>query len=180
MANVRLDITGMIFRGLKVTEELGGGKVKCECTGYNHSDIYRKHFVQLEKALCKKCGKKVRYIDRTGQVFNGLEIIKELGGSKKSPTKVLCRCKECEHEDTYPKNNLIRSKALCKKCGKERKKKNDKSGQIFGNLQVINELGTDKSNHSHVLCKCVNCEHEDTYRKQRVIESKTRCRKCRK
>ena len=106
-------------------------------------------------------------IDRTGQTFRYLKIIKELGRRK-----VQCICIKCGHEDDYDKGNVIKMTVTCKKC-RVGNLFQDKTGETFRNLKIIQELGKGK-----VLCKCIKCNNEDTYIKGAVINNELLCKKC--
>ena len=88
--------------------------------------------------------------DLTGQKFNMLTVLKELGGGK-----VLCKC-DCGQEKELNKSNVQRG--LVQSCGcirknptKEWKMARVKNivGQRFGKLVVLEELG-----NCRVLCQC--------------------------
>lgn len=85
--------------------------------------------------------------DLTGRRFSKLTVIKELGGGR-----ILCRC-DCGEEKIFIKSNVKRG--LAKSCGRcvrrhtRRDLIKDTTGQRFGKLVVIKELG-----YNRVLCRC--------------------------
>ena len=88
-------------------------------------------------------------VDLTGKKFNMLTVIQELGGNK-----VLCRC-DCGNEKVINKDNVKSGKVMS--CGCMLRKKGRQRldlqkntvGQRFGNLVVLEELGSGR-----VLCQC--------------------------
>lgn len=112
-------------------------------------------------------------IDRTGQKFNNLTIIEELGGGK-----VKCRC-DCGNVCTLNKSNVVRG--LQKTCGKcprvvsdetKRKKIKDCVGQRFGRLVVVQELGGRR-----VLCHC-DCGNDKIVNKSHLLHGEIRSCGC--
>lgn len=85
--------------------------------------------------------------DLTGKRFCKLVVLKELGGGR-----ILCRC-DCGREKEFNKSNVKRG--LTKSCGACVRKHTrrdlikDVTGQRFGKLVVLKELG-----YRRVLCRC--------------------------
>lgn len=88
-------------------------------------------------------------VDLTGKKFNMLTVIQELGGNK-----VLCKC-DCGNEKVINKDNVKSGKVmscgcLLRKKGRQRLDlQKNTVGQRFGNLVVLEELGSGR-----VLCQC--------------------------
>ena len=160
---VKEDFTGSLHRDLKILKELGERKVLCECIKCKYQEIYERYQVLKNNALCKNCGTKI--IDTTGKMFNGLKVIKELGNST-----ILCKCIKCGHEDNYNKQLVTKHNALCKGCSSRLKYI---LGSVFGELEIIKELGSNKVN-----CRCTKCNTQDNYSKYYVIHKEIECKHC--
>ena len=162
------DRKGEIFRGLEILEELGNGAVKCKCAICGVIDNYGKQALINSKLICKNCKgdrKKGKIISKLGEIYNGLEIVAELGGGK-----VSCKCTKCEHTDIYSKSDLQQYNLNCKKCGKKYK---DRTGEIYNGLKIIEELGGNR-----VKCKCVDCGHISENSKGDLTCNKYVCKNC--
>lgn len=102
-------------------------------------------------------------IDLTGQKFNNLTVIQELGGGR-----ILCRC-DCGNIKEYDKYKVKTGHTKscgCKRIPEEnsgRFKRIDYTGKTFNSLTIIKELG-----HNEVLCKCLECGNIKKLRKDRV------------
>ena len=85
--------------------------------------------------------------DLTGQRFGKLTVLKELGGGR-----ILCRC-DCGAEKEFNKSNVKRGLARsCGSCVRRHTRRDlikDTTGQRFGKLVVLKELG-----YRRVLCRC--------------------------
>ena len=160
-----IDRTGEVYKGLKIIEELGGKKVRCECIECNHIDIYTKGNVLNNKVLCSNC-KNGNLINRTGEIYNNIQIIEELGEGK-----INCKCIKCNHIDKYFKNNVVHQNALCRNCGTKVRK--NRIGEIHRDLKIIEEPGGNE-----VKCECVKCGYQDTYSKQALITNQLLCKNC--
>ena len=107
--------------------------------------------------------KTYNFVDRTGEIHRGIEIIKELGDDK-----VEGKCLNCNHTDIYFKSKLIKDKSLCKKCRNGIKTtkgviKHNTVGKIYGNVKVIEELGGGK-----VIGKCLICNKKYIFNKYAI------------
>ena len=84
------------------------------------------------------------FINRLGEIYNDLQIIKELGGGR-----VSCKCLKCTHIDEYRKVTLPKAVTLCKKCGKVNKAKIiSRVEEIHIELEIIEDKG-----EGYVKCK---------------------------
>lgn len=85
--------------------------------------------------------------DLTGRRFGKLTVIKELGGGR-----ILCQC-DCGREKEFNKSNIKRGLARsCGSCVRKHTRRDlikDVTGQRFGKLVVLKELG-----YRRVLCRC--------------------------
>ena len=148
----RYDLTGKQFGNWVVLEELGGGKIKCQCQCENKTEkiLYKK---AVKEGKTKSCGclrsyncnltknstesYKSKY---EGQQFGEWTVIKRIPNSG----KVLCRC-SCNVEKEVYIAHLING--VSKSCGHLRK--NDLTDKKFGEWLVLKEIGNNK-----VLCQC--------------------------
>ena len=163
MANI-INRLGEIHRNLRITEELGGGKVKCTCIKCNYASEYIKYGVINDKLTCKNCVTRIK--DKTGEIHRELEIIEELGGKK-----IKCRCIKCGHIDDYYKYAVLKDVSLCNKCGIRIGK--NRLGEIYRGLKIIKELGGNK-----VKCECNICGHIDDYYKGPLTSNGVVCVEC--
>ena len=156
------DRTGEVFGNLEIIKELGGHKVIARCLLCKSEKPYIKD--SLIKGSTKTCGCAFNpnFIDRTGQTFNNLQIIKELGNKK-----VIAKCLICLTEKELLKNSIVTGHT--KSCGCVMGGLIDKTGQIYANLQIIKELGNGK-----VTAKCLLCESKKDYRKSQILSGNSK------
>ena len=161
---------GEIHRDLRIIEELGGRKVRCQCIKCGYIDTYTKGEIVKNNKSCNNCGKAIVITRNTvGSVFRDLRVDKELGKGK-----VICTCLKCSEQGEYNKEKLTQLKAICKKCGIKGTTLIDRTGQTFGDLQITEELYKDK-----IKCKCIKCGHMDIYTKGAVVNLRTaECKNC--
>lgn len=141
------DYTGKKFGMLTITKELGKGKVlaKCDC---GSEKIYTKSPIIAGKITSCGCQKTINK-DYTGQKFNHLTVIKELGSGK-----ILCRC-DCGNIKEYVKNPVV--KGNIKSCGCITREgfPRDLTGKKIGLLTVL--YPTDATYKTfHCRCDCGN------------------------
>lgn len=123
---VNINIIGEKFNALTVLEEFSVKdekgknikKLRCQCNCGNIIDLRKSNVINGHTKSCGCLNKNKHKIDRTGQKFGMLTIIKELGGNK-----VLCHC-DCGNEKIITKSNII--KGGIKSCGCLKKKKTTK------------------------------------------------------
>lgn len=95
---------------------------------------------------------------------DNIEILGEYKGNK---TKILCRCKKCNHQ-WYPVPNSLLVGHGCPNCNNiRRKEQHTMSHDMFlskASISSPNTIVLSKYNGSHdrVSCKCKVCEHEWT------------------
>ena len=151
-----IDRTGQIFNKLKIVQELGKECVMVECLICGSIKKHDKG--DVVSGYRKSCGcTPSGFIDRTGQTFNNLKILKELGDRR-----IICKCLLCESEKEFSKNNVTRGNT--KSCGCDRHKILDRTGEVFGNMKIIKELGNDT-----VLVRCLLCKSEKEYTKGFIV-----------
>ena len=148
---VKIDITGQRFGNWIVLEELGGGKVKCQCQCENKTEkiLYKK---AVREGKTKSCGclRSSNVYNRihknmVGQQFGHWVVIEEIGRGK-----VLCRCSCGTVKEVY-KQALKEGKS--KSCGCiENRKEAVFPGQQFGEWTVIRQLHG--SVEHKCLCRC--------------------------
>ena len=158
-----IDRTGQIYKGLKITEELGNNQVKAQCIKCNYIDIFTKGDLVKGDIRCRKCGK--HFINRVGEVHGELEIVNELGNDK-----VAAKCIKCGSIDNYYKSALIGNRVHCKHCDSQFI---NRVGEIHNNIIIIEELGK-----SQVRAQCMECKHIDIYNKKALISNVLNCKKC--
>ena len=159
-----IDRTGETHGQFQIVQELRAGEVLCECIKCGNIDKYNKANIVRLKVACNSCGNKP--VDKTGEVYRDLQIVKELG--KKM---VSCRCIKCGHLDNYSKYHVTRNSALCKNCGT--KNISDRTGEIHGTLRIEKELRNNK-----VECVCLQCGYTDTYVKADLGRQTVLCKNC--
>jgi len=90
----------------------------------------------------------MKRIDRTGQQFGNILILKELGGGK-----VLGRCLLCGKEKEFIKSNVVGG--LTTSCGCQHPgKRKDITGMRFGRLVAIRPIGKKPGKSMNWECKC--------------------------
>lgn len=162
---------GEIHNNIKIMQELGYGYVSATCLVCNKNYRYTKISLARDVAVCKnKCcinSKPKHFKNRLGEVHRNLEIITDDGNDE-----VLCKCAKCGYEGIYKKTIVVNNKTRCRKCGKNKMIK-DKTGRVYGTLEITKELGKKK-----VICKCTSCSAEEEYFKHNVVSGKQLCRQC--
>ena len=162
-SNRFINRTGQIFSSLKIVKELGGNKVTAQCLICGSIRDYNKR--SIVQGESKSCGC-ARFIDRTGQIFSNLKIVKELGGNK-----ITAQCLICGSERDYKKNAIVIGDIGS--CGCVHSRFIDRTSQRFNGLQIIQELG-----HGKVIAQCILCGSKNEYNKGRIIEHRVECRYC--
>lgn len=141
------DLTGQKINHWTVLEELGGGKVKCQCDCENKTvkELYKK---AVKDGSSKSCGcvKGTIRNNITGQKLNHWTVLKELGGGK-----VLCQC-DCENKTTKEVFKQALQSGRSKSCGcantfEKKLKPNDKIGE----WTIIKQLDVYKC---EAVCSC--------------------------
>lgn len=102
--------------------------------------------------------------DLTGQKFNSLTIIKELGRSR-----ILCRC-DCGNEKEFDKFAVTQGRV--KTCGATIHRVRNIVGQRFGKFIVIKELGGEK-----VMCHC-DCGNDKSVFKSALFSGRSQSCGC--
>lgn len=139
---------GKQFYEFTVLEEIGGGKVRAQCSCKGPDSIKELYKYLLKDGKSKSCGCKASYYksqatlnDITGKKFNRWTVLKELG---KGMVKVQC---ECGNIRTIQKASVLNGTS--KSCGHATNMFQDLTGKTFFNWTVEKELG-----HGKVLCRC--------------------------
>ena len=161
-----IDRTGEIHAGLKILKELGGGKVACQCLICGSTKDYLKGNVvcgDIKSCGCKQKvrGKNYNFVDKTGEIHGNLKIIKELGKER-----IIAKCLLCGSEKEYRKchvDSTERQSCGCQTISNGRAI-TDRTGEIHGGLQIIEELGGNK-----VMARCLTCKSEKKYTKGGVV-----------
>lgn len=108
----REDLTGKKFNHWTIIEELGGGKVLCECDCAEHTrkELYKKH---IKSGASKSCGC-ANSKDVIGMKFGHWTVLEDLGNGR-----VKCRCDCPSHtEAALYKSNLLSGSTTSCGCAK--------------------------------------------------------------
>lgn len=173
-----LDIVGKKFNMLTVLKELDNGKILCRCDCGTVKEINKNNVIQGTTKSCG-CQRRKAHKDYTGQKFNMLTIIEELGGGK-----VRCRC-DCGTVKEMNKYNVVSGQIFSCGCikreavraGRIKEKfkaytRIDITGKKFNKLTVIRELG-----YGQVLCQC-DCGNVKEISKSAVIHGRVKSCGC--
>lgn len=157
-----IDTTGKKFGSLVVVKELGRGKVVVKCDDCGYISEHNKMSVIHRGARCRNCKLHGKTVDKTGEVYYGLKIIKELGNRR-----VITRCTSCGLIKERDKGSVMFGNAGCG-C-----RLDYIIGKIFGNFMVVKELGRSK-----IVTKCIHCGDISERNKFSVFDEKSRCKNC--
>ncbi|HBB7273226.1 zinc-ribbon domain-containing protein [Escherichia coli] len=164
-------------------------KVLCRCKVCDHVWSATPNDLKRGKG-CQKCGVLKRAQKRIlsheeqvaaiAKVNPDVEVLGEITGDK---TKVLCRCKVCDHKWSPIPGDLKRGMG-CPKCArlKQGQKRLTHEEQVAAiakvnpNIEVIGEIVNDKTK---VLCRCKVCDHEWSARPCNIKHGRG-CQKCAK
>ncbi|EKT0164495.1 GIY-YIG nuclease family protein [Escherichia coli] len=117
---------------------------------------------------CPKCGRLKRTLSHDEQVAAIAKVnpdIEILGEIKNNSTKVLCRCKFCDHEWSAIPSSLKHCRG-CPKCGRlktvqARKLSHEKQVADIAKVNHdIDVIGKIINSRTKVLCRCKVCGHE--------------------
>ena len=160
----RVDLTGHKFNHWTVIEELGYGKILCECDCTNHTrKVLDKNSVKTGRSKC--CGCENKFKELKGQIFGYWTVLDDIDNSK-----ARCKCKCGTIRDV--------SKALLKNgksqsCGcKSRTIDSSMVGNKYNHLAVIDAIGDGK-----LICKC-DCGNIKEYYKYRVLDGTSKSCGC--
>lgn len=165
---------GKKFNHLTIIDELGKGKVIAKCDCGNIIEAKKYNIIDGQKKRCndkncpyksKRTHKKVN-INIIGEKFNALTVLEELSiiNSKgRSVKKLRCQC-DCGNVVEVAKSNVTNGHTKSCGCLNKHKRKIDRTGQKFGMLTIIKELGGNK-----VLCHC-DCGNEKIITKSNIIK----------
>lgn len=101
-------------------------------------------------------------IDRTGQTFGYILILKELGHDR-----IIGRCLLCGEEKEYRKASVVGGRTT--NCGKHGYKNVDFVGKTYDHILIMKDLG-----HGKILGKCLLCGTEKVLSKFSVIHGKVK------
>lgn len=156
-------LRGKEVNGFKILKEFSNGYTRCKCLNCNEIDNYNRSDVITGVAKCKCSG--IMRVDRSGEVYNNIRVIRELEYGK-----VLGRCESCGLEYEYDKGRLVNNEYTCE-CSV--RVLNDRTGKTFGKFKITRELGKER-----VLARCLICGKENEYNKRLVVRQDAKC-KCR-
>lgn len=173
---------GKKFNHLTIIEEDGGYRTKaiCRCDCGNIVEVKKKDVILGAKKYCgdKSCPYKTKRSTSKkniiGEKFNSLLVLEEFStrNSKGQRIKKLrCQC-DCGNVIEIIKSNVINGHT--KSCGCLNKNKHmiNRTGQKFGMLTILKELGNNK-----ILCQC-DCGSTKEYTKSLVVKGNTKSCGC--
>lgn len=151
-----VSLTGEKFNHWTIIEELGGGKVLCECDCDKHTrKVLDKYSVKKGKS--SSCGCTKSYEKYKGKQFNDWYVIDDIDNKK-----ALCQCLICDEIYEVKREHLKNGASKrCIKCSHSIIK-DDTVGETFNYLTVVDELGKGK-----IRCRCV-CNNVKIYNKYQV------------
>lgn len=117
--NIKDNLVGQRFGHWTVREELGGGKVLCECDCENHTtrSLYKS---AVKRGLTLSCGCANKIGDIVGKNFGLWHVLEDVGNSQ-----VLCEC-SCENRTRriLYKSALVRGRTLSCGCARQKNYEN--------------------------------------------------------
>jgi len=133
---------------------------KCICDCGKEVMISREQLTRNKTPSCKKCARKFRFKDLTGQKFGKLTVINLYESGDYISTKWNCIC-ECGNNKTLIGTSLTNGKITDCGCVYKNKDKTKITliGKVFGRLTVIKKA----EKQSMWICKC-ECGNEITTR----------------
>ena len=135
----KIDIVGQKFNHLTVLEDIGGGKVICQCDCKDKIilECYKKNVKSGRHTSCGCASRKKNTGSYVGQQFGNWIILAELGGGK---VFCECQCKDKTTRELYKKAVLD---GQTKSCGcmahylTGKAHFQDITGETFGELKVL-------------------------------------------
>ena len=169
----KIDIVNMKFNHLTVLEDLGGGKVLCQCDCENKTilECYKKNVKEGRQKSCGCASRKKNIGSIVGQQFGNWVVLQELGYGK-----VLCEC-QCKDKTTKELYKKAVIGGQTKSCGCLRTKNCNETkqqtgslitkykDQQFGEWTVLNRV----PNSTRMLCKC-SCGNKRNVYLQHLID----------
>lgn len=161
----KINLTGKKYGKLIVIEEMTerdkNGKIlyKCMCECGNECIVKA---INLTKGKTKSCGcsthiSSIKDEDFIGKQFGEYTVLKFDGINNKNIRIYICKC-SCGNEVSVNAYNLKDGRST--NCGCQRKKnlsnkmKKDITGQVFGKLTVITQVGVNKNKKNIYECEC--------------------------
>ena len=129
----------------------------CQCDCGKYCVVSMSHLISKHTTSCGCYKKLASFDDITGQRFGRLLVLGYDRTEGKGHTYWKCKC-DCGVEKSIRKDGLISGAVIS--CGcfiKEQTSKlftKDLTGQLFGNLTVIERVGSDNHNNALWLCQC--------------------------
>lgn len=172
------NLTGKRFNSWTIVEELGNGKVLCECQCGTRKALYKK---AVKEGKTKSCGceRHKNCLDtkinnntlKKGSKYIGLTI-NELTIKGISGEKFVCDCSCGKKDIVIWTSHVIRG--TTKSCGHlKQEMEKDWVGKKYGYLEVISKLKDTRK----VLCKCI-CGKETEVFKSALERGQTRSCGC--
>lgn len=169
------DFTGKNMFGLQVESYAGKSYWNCTCKCGNKMQV---RAYELKRGLiteCIECARKAKIKDISGQIFGRWKVIKYVGNKQWE-----CECLECGKLSKVYKQNLLSGRSnSCQECS-NRLKSTDISGNVYGSLEVIKYLRSNKGRQTY-QCKCLKCGRLVEVDKNNLVSgNSTQCDDCRK
>lgn len=167
----RIDRTGQTFGHVLILKELGNDKVWGRCLLCDDEKEYRK--ATLVNGQITSCGHHIRrgrkHTDCTGKTISNIFVVKDL-----EHNRILGRCLLCGTEKEFILSQVTSGKI--QSCGCLRRKVHtDYTGQTFGNILILKELG-----HRKIWGRCLLCGKEKEFKKYSVIRGQAKSCGCEK
>ncbi|EMK4770678.1 GIY-YIG nuclease family protein [Escherichia coli] len=136
-------------------------KISCRCKVCGYEWLGRSNTLK-QRHGCPKCAGNIKlsHEEQVAVIAKVNPNVEVLGEIKNISTKVLCRCKVCDHEWYVTPDSLKRGHG-CPKCAGNRKLSHEEQvaaiAKVNSDVEVLGEItGSDKK----VLCRCKVCDHE--------------------
>lgn len=163
---VLVDRTGQQFNDIVITKELGHGRVMGRCLLCGQEKEYNKG--TLVQGKIKNCGCRGsnHLKNYEGKNIGNFLILKELGKAR-----VLARCLLCGRDREYWKQPIVEGRVKSDGCINGQIV--DRTGQTFGHILILKELGKGK-----VFGRCLLCGKERVFDKYSVVHGLTKSCGC--
>jgi hypothetical protein len=166
----KIDLTGQRFGRLVVLEDVDRTKDKrviwrCQCECGNFVNVISNSLQQGDTQSCgclkRERASEANYKDLTGQRFGRLIVLEDVGRTKNR--KVIWRC-QCDCGSTVEVESRSLQSGKTQSCGCYKREQTSKrsridlTGQVFGRLTVLEDVGRTKPGQViwRCLCECGN------------------------
>lgn len=151
-----------VNHNVEVLGEITGNmeKILCRCKVCGYEWLGRPNSLK-QRHGCPKCAGNIK-LSHEEQIAAIAKInpdIEVLGEIKNTSTKVLCRCKVCDHEWYATPDSLKRGHG-CPKCADNKLSHEEQIAAIAKVNTSVEVLGKITGSRKKVLCRCKVCSHE--------------------